>query len=105
VGDSSWVDVVGVDELPHDDVIGVEVAGRELAIYRIGEDVYASDNICTHAHARLCDGFLDGYSIECPLHQGKFDVREGRPLCDPVSVPLRTYPTKIENARVLVLFE
>ena len=53
-------------------------------IYTVGDAVYATDNICTHGQARLCDGFLDGHEIECPLHQGKFDVRDGRPTCEPV---------------------
>ena len=64
---------------PADDVIGVAVAGRDIAIYTVGDAVYATDNLCTHGHARLCDGFLDGHEIECPLHQGKFDVRDGKP--------------------------
>lgn len=101
----NWIDAVSADELPADDVVGVEVAGRDLALYRVGEDVYATDNICTHGHARLCDGFLDGHEIECPLHQGKFDVRNGQPTCPPVTEPLRSYPVKIEGSRVFIQVE
>lgn len=96
----SWIDALSTDELPTDDVIGVIVNGRDVAIYVVGDSVYATDNICTHGHARLCDGFLDGHEIECPLHQGKFDVRDGRPLCEPVTEALRHYPVKIEGKRV-----
>ncbi len=95
-----WVDALSVDDLPADDVIGVRVDGREVAIYAVGDAVYATDNICTHGQARLCDGFLDGHEIECPLHQGKFDVRDGKPLCEPVTDALRSYPAKIEGRRV-----
>jgi len=53
-------------DLPQDDVVGVEVEGRDVAIYTVAGDVYATDNICTHGHARLCDGFLDGPSnVHC----------------------------------------
>jgi naphthalene 1,2-dioxygenase system ferredoxin subunit len=97
-----WVDALSIDELPTDDVIGVMVNGRDIAIYAVGDEVYATDNICTHGHARLCDGFLDGHEIECPLHQGKFDVRDGRPLCAPVTEALRRYPVKVEGQRVYV---
>jgi naphthalene 1,2-dioxygenase ferredoxin component len=97
-----WVDAMAVAELPTDDVTGTEVAGRDLAIYTVGSAVYATDNVCTHGQARLCDGFLDGHEIECPLHQGKFDVRDGRPLCEPVTEAVRSYPVKIEDGRVLV---
>jgi len=99
---NNWIDAAGADELPADDVVGLEVAGRDLAFYKVGETVYATDNVCTHGHARLCDGFLDGHEIECPLHQGKFDVRDGRPSCAPVTEALRSYPVRIEGGRVFI---
>ena len=95
-----WTDAAAFDDVPQDDVIGLAVAGRDIALYGVKGAVYATDNLCTHDHARLCDGFLDGHEIECPLHQGKFDVRDGRPLCDPVTVPLRRYPVRVEGGRV-----
>jgi naphthalene 1,2-dioxygenase system ferredoxin subunit len=99
---STWIDALAADDLPTDDVIGVDVAGRDIALYTVGGGVYATDNICTHGQARLCDGFLDGHEIECPLHQGKFDVRDGKPMCEPVTEPLRSYPVKIEGNRVFI---
>jgi naphthalene 1,2-dioxygenase system ferredoxin subunit len=102
MSETSWLDALAADELPSDDVVGVAVGGRDIALYTVGEEVFATDNICTHGHARLCDGFLEGHEIECPLHQGKFDVRDGRPTCDPVTEPLRSYPVKIENGRVFL---
>jgi len=97
-----WIDALAASALPADDVIGVDVDGRDIALYAVGDAVYATDNLCTHGHARLCDGFLDGHEIECPLHQGKFDVRDGRPMCEPAVDPLRSYPVKIEGQRVFV---
>ena len=102
MSDAPWIDALGADELPADDVIGIAVDGRDIALYTVGDAVYATDNLCTHGHARLCDGFLDGVEIECPLHQGKFDVRDGRPTCEPANEPLRSYPVKIEGTRVFV---
>ena len=102
MNEATWVDALPVDELPTDDVIGIEVAGRDIAVYTVGGAVYATDNVCTHGQARLCDGFLDGHEIECPLHQGKFDVRDGRPLCDPVTEAVRSHPVRIEGGRVFV---
>ena len=102
---TSWIDVAAQNDVPHDDVIGLAVAGRDIALYGVAGEVYATDNICTHGHARLCDGFLEGHEIECPLHQGKFDVRDGKPTCAPVTQALRSYPIKIEAGRVLVALE
>jgi naphthalene 1,2-dioxygenase ferredoxin component len=97
-----WVEAGSIDAVPEDEVIGVEVGGKDLALYRVGGQFYATDNICTHGHARLCDGFLEGHEIECPLHQGKFDIRDGRAMCAPLTVDVRTYPIRIEDGKVFV---
>ena len=95
-----WIDAAAQDEVPQDDVIAVSAGGREVALYGVDGEVYATDNVCTHGQARLCEGFLDGHEIECPLHQGKFDVRTGAPTCAPVTEAIRSYPVKIEGGRV-----
>lgn len=98
----NWINAAAADAVPEEDVIAVAVAGKEVALYGVDGQVYATDNICTHGHARLCDGFLEGGEIECPLHQGRFDVRSGKAMCAPLTEDLRTYPVKIENGRVFV---
>lgn len=97
-----WVDSCSLDDIPEDDVIGLQVQGREIAFYRVGGDVFATDNICTHGHARLCHGFLEGHEIECPLHQCRFDIRSGRAMCEPLTEDIRSYPIRIEEGRVYV---
>jgi naphthalene 1,2-dioxygenase system ferredoxin subunit len=98
----NWIDAAAADAVPQEDVIAVAVAGKEVALYGVDGRVYATANICTHGQARLCDGFLEGAEIECPLHQGKFDVRTGKAICAPLTDDIRTYPVKIENGRVFV---
>ncbi len=98
----NWVDVTSADDVPEDDVIGVDIAGKSLALYQVDGEIYATDNLCTHGNARLCDGFLEGHEIECPLHQGKFDIRNGKAMCAPLTEDVRTYPVRIESSRVFV---
>ena len=74
--------------------------GREIAIYRVDGSVFATDNSCTHGHARLCEGFLEGHEIECPLHQGSFDVRTGAATGAPAEIALATYPARLAADRV-----
>lgn len=99
---ANWLEATARDAIPEDDVIGVILGGRDIALYGVEGEVFATDNICTHGHARLCDGFLEGHEIECPLHQGKFDVRSGAAMCAPLTDNLRTYPIKIEDGKVFV---
>ena len=97
-----WTDVAALDALPEDDVIGILVACKEIALYAVEGEVYATDNLCTHGAARLSDGFLEGREIECPLHQGKFDVCTGKAMCAPLTQNIRIYPTRIENNRIFL---
>ena len=102
---TQWIDVLAADDVPDDDVVGVQAGGRDLAIYGVDGDVFATDNICSHGNARVCDGFLEDFEIECPLHQGRFDIRNGKAMCEPLTEDIRAYPVKIENGRVWVELE
>ena len=97
-----WIDAAALADVPEGDVIGVRVAGKEIALYEVEGEVFATDNVCTHGQARMSDGFLEGREIECPLHQGRFDVCTGKALCAPLTENIKTYPVRIENLRVLL---
>ena len=97
---AAWTDVAAVEDLFDGASIEVRPQGREIALHCVDGVPYATDNVCTHGAGSLCEGYLEGFEIECPLHQGRFDVRDGRPLCDPVTEPIRVYPVRIEGGRV-----
>jgi naphthalene 1,2-dioxygenase ferredoxin component len=99
---NNWIEVLPVEDIPDNDVFPYQVAGKDIAIYGVDGQVYATDNLCTHGHARLSDGFMEGCEIECPLHQGKFDVRTGAPTCAPVTEAIKVYPVKIEAGKVFL---
>ena len=56
-----WIDAIATDDIPEDDVLGVDIEGKSIALYRVDGEVFATDNLCTHGNARLCDGFLEGH--------------------------------------------
>ena len=76
------------------------VGGRELLICHTREGVFALDNICTHAHARLCEGRLRATRLVCPLHGASFDVRDGRVLGPPAAVALPTHAVRIVDGTI-----
>ncbi|MEI6484345.1 MAG: non-heme iron oxygenase ferredoxin subunit [Betaproteobacteria bacterium] len=98
----NWIYVLALESVPEGDVTSVNVGGQEIALYEVEGEVFATDNFCTHGAARMSDGFLEGREIECPLHQGRFDVCTGKAMCAPLSQDIRVYPVRIENKRVLV---
>ena len=73
-----WVEACDLGLLVPGDVLRFEHAGHTYAIYRtqIGQ-LFASDGFCTHGERRSSDGFLQGTCIECPKHNGRFDIRDG----------------------------
>jgi naphthalene 1,2-dioxygenase system ferredoxin subunit len=98
-----WHDVAAADDVPDGDVIAAQAAGRDIALVRLGAELFAIDATCTHGAASLCGGFVepDG-SIECPLHQGRFDVKTGRALCAPLTEDLLVHAVRIEDGRLWV---
>lgn len=88
--------------MPEDGVTGVNVDGITIAVYRLGDEVFATHGICTHALAFLSDGWVEDGKIECPLHQGQFDIRTGKALCSPVTEDLRVYPVKRDGDDILI---
>lgn len=99
----TWIDVAAAADVPDGDVVAARLGNRRIALVRLKHEVFALDATCTHGNADLCSGFVepDG-SIECPLHQGRFDVRTGRALCAPLTQDLPVHPVRIENGRVTV---
>ena len=94
--------VADVADLAPGTMLHVEVDGRELALYNVDGDFFATDDICTHRKARLSDGYLTGRVVQCPLHFGKFDVRSGQALNPPCKIAVGTYPVTLDNERLLV---
>ncbi len=80
----------------------VDHEGNTYALYRLGENEFAlTDGLCTHAQTHLADGHLEGGIIECPKHNGRFDVRTGEAVRRPPRLPLCTYATEVQAGRVI----
>ncbi|MGH7098801.1 MAG: non-heme iron oxygenase ferredoxin subunit [Stellaceae bacterium] len=93
--EGGWVRVARRSDLGADEVLGVMAVGKDIALYEVEGRLYATSNICTHAYARLSDGWLDGTVIECPLHAARFDIRNGKVLDPPAVHDLATYPVRL----------
>ena len=95
MSDATFVPVMTLAEIPQGSMQTRVLEGREIVICHTREGVFALDNICTHAEARLCEGRLRAMRLVCPLHGAAFDVRDGRVLAPPAAYPLRTYPVRL----------
>ena len=96
--------VAKLDELPEGNMKQVVVAGDLVGLYRVGEDVYAISDVCTHEEAYLTEGDFEpeDLEVECPLHGSRFNVATGEVRILPATRPVATYDVKIEGDLVLV---
>ncbi|WP_211463371.1 anthranilate 1,2-dioxygenase ferredoxin subunit AndAb [Collimonas silvisoli] len=99
---SDWHDIGTADDFNEGEALAVVAGGQPVAVFRLGEEVFALRDLCTHGNARLSDGYIEDGCIECPLHQGLFDIRSGAPRCLPVTEAVRSFPVRIVAGRVEV---
>jgi nitrite reductase/ring-hydroxylating ferredoxin subunit len=100
---SDWHRASALEEVWEGAPLAVQVAGKPIALYRFGEAVHAVGDICPHQKdVKLSEGYLDGDTIECPMHQSCFNVRTGKVLTPPACDDLPVYPVRIEDGQVLV---
>lgn len=82
---------VGFDSLTPGRPTQIDVDGKPVCLARVGDEVFAVSNICTHAYAELSDGEIKDFTIECWLHGADFDLRTGAALTLPATEPLETF--------------
>lgn len=98
----SWTDLIERSALEANWVTRVALGPRLIAVYDTPSGVFASLALCNHGGADLCDGYFDGHVIECPLHQGAFDVRDGAPVAAPATRPMKMFETRVEAGMVQI---
>ncbi|HSH09436.1 MAG TPA: NADH:ubiquinone reductase (Na(+)-transporting) subunit F, partial [Oceanipulchritudo sp.] len=96
-----WMEICAAADLGHEDVIRFDHGVKTYALYRDGEDnLHATDGFCTHGNTHLADGLVKGKIIECPKHNGRFNLEDGSPARPPVCRGLITYPIEERNGRI-----
>ncbi|MES9829501.1 MAG: non-heme iron oxygenase ferredoxin subunit [Candidatus Thiodiazotropha sp.] len=94
---NGWVQVVRCDELQPDSMKRVDIDGRHYLIVNANGRIYAVDDLCSHEEVSLYLGCIEGDSIKCSLHGSRFSLKNGKPLDEPATEPIKTYPTKISS--------
>lgn len=75
--------------------------GSQILIFKKGGEIYATGGKCPHLGCMLFAGSLDGYTLKCPCHDWRFDIRTGQFL-DAPEIKLPSYPVKIEGQKIFV---
>ena len=99
-----FVKVASVGDLPGDGMLALAVGQEEVLLARVGDDYYALDGWCSHEAGLLGEGHLhaDTCEVECPVHEGFFDLRTGRATAPPADIDVATYDVRVEGDDILV---
>ncbi len=99
---SGGVRVARLEELPVGEPHLVKVNGTRVVLARVGDTVYACEEMCAHQGGPLSEGKLSGTRLACPWHGWHFDLRTGTCVMPTRGDPVRTYPVRIEAGEVWV---
>jgi nitrite reductase/ring-hydroxylating ferredoxin subunit len=97
----SWIKIMSQNDFTVDKKL-VIVNRKQIALFRTAEGIFALDNTCSHAQGALSEGMVDGFTVQCPEHGARFDIRNGKNLSFPAVVPVKSYPAKIEHGNIFL---
>jgi 3-phenylpropionate/trans-cinnamate dioxygenase ferredoxin subunit len=99
---SDWIDVARVEELPPGGRRVVDVDGVAVAVFNLGGEFYAIEDVCTHDGGDLAGGEVDGDAIVCPRHGARFSIKTGEVLAPPAYEPIATFPVRVQDGMIQV---
>jgi 3-phenylpropionate/trans-cinnamate dioxygenase ferredoxin subunit len=97
-----FVPVARTTDVPDPGKLLVEVGDRLIALFHVGGQFFALDDVCTHDGGPLAEGDLRGYEIACPRHGARFDIRTGAALSMPATQPTVAHEVKVDGDQVYV---
>lgn len=89
-------------DVPTDEALGVTLGRYAVAVARDGDDVYALQDLCSHANVALSEGEVADCTVECWLHGSRFDLRTGKPSSFPATEPVATFAVEVRDGDVYV---
>lgn len=99
---ADWVDVARVEDLPPGSTRVVDVDGALVAVFNLGGEYYAIEDVCTHDGGELASGALEGEEIVCPRHGARFNIKTGAVTAPPAYEPVATFPVRVHEGTVQV---
>ena len=99
---SEWVTVAKVGDIAPGGFRTVDVDGASVAVFNVGGEFFAIEDVCTHDGGQLTGGTVEGDQVECPRHGARFCIRTGAALTAPAYEPTAKFPVRVENGDVQV---
>lgn len=96
-----WIVASDFKAIAANDVVRFDLQDSTFAVIKLTDGKCSViDGLCTHGKAHLAEGFVDGTTIECPKHNGRFNVLTGEPVASPVRVATNVYETRVNGDKI-----
>jgi nitrite reductase/ring-hydroxylating ferredoxin subunit len=102
IDQSKLVTLCDASEVKPDQPARAEVEGMTYAVFLVDGQYYVTQDLCTHGPGSLSEGFVEGCEIECPFHQGKFDIKTGAPTAPPCTDPLQVWKAHVIDGKICI---
>ncbi len=89
-----------ISDFPNHQAKCLTAGGKSIAIFRSDDQLWALNNICSHAGGPLYEGTFDGSTVTCPWHGSRFEVASGRVISGPATQPQQVYPVRVNDGKV-----
>jgi 3-phenylpropionate/trans-cinnamate dioxygenase ferredoxin subunit len=99
---SDWITVAKVEELQPGDRSIVDIDDVQIAVFNLGGEYYAIEDVCTHDYAPLADAKVEGDEIICPRHGARFCIKTGAVTAPPAYEPITTFPVRTHQGMIQV---
>jgi nitrite reductase/ring-hydroxylating ferredoxin subunit len=96
------IKITEVSDITEGKIKEFKIDGMTIAVTKVGNEYSAFEAYCTHAQCALTGGFFDGKVITCYCHGAQFDLKTGKVLSPPATVPLKIYPVKKEKGSIFI---
>ena len=91
------MNTIKLSEFDNTSVAKIDINGTTVAVFKVDEDYYAIQNMCSHSEANLADGEVYDCKVECPLHGAEFDLKTGDALTLPATKPVSVFATEVDG--------
>ena len=96
------MNTIKLSEFENSPVSTIDINGTTVAVFKVDDDYYAIQNMCSHAEADLADGEVYDCKVECPLHGAEFDLKTGEALTLPATKPVSVFRTEIDGDTLII---
>ena len=99
---SQFIAVASVGDIPVGGAVSARVGELVVAVFNVDGNYHALEDRCSHAGAALSTSDVDGTVVTCRYHGAKFDITNGKVLCEPAAGDVRSFPVHVEGDEIKV---